>query len=137
VVNYVEMTFARVAIFSACTQEELMRVAGSVTIRAAAAGADVVREGDSGAREFYVILSGNARVNHGDHEVATLGPGDFFGELALFDPAPRNATVTASSELSMAVLSQPAFHEVLAEPHIRDSILTGMARRLHELDARF
>ena len=69
--------------------------------------------------------------------VGTLVPGDFFGELALFDPAPRNATVTATGELSLAVLSHASFRAVLAEEPIRDSVLTGMARRLHDLDARF
>ena len=62
--------------------------------------------------------------------------GDFFGELALFDPAPRNATVTAVGKVRLAVLTQPEFHEVLKEETIRDHILTGMARRLHDLDSR-
>ena len=82
------------------------------------------------------ILEGTASVARAGQEVATLERGDFFGELALFDPAPRNATVTATSKLRLAVLTQPEFHDVLEEETIRDSILTGMARRLHELDSR-
>lgn len=136
-VNYVEMTFAKVPIFSACSHDELLRVARATTIRGAAVGEQVIREGERGAREFFVILKGEAHVTRGGRDVGTLAPGDFFGELALFDPAPRNATVTATTELSLAVLAQPAFHEVLGEHTIRDSVLTGMARRLHELDARF
>jgi CRP-like cAMP-binding protein len=135
--NYVEMTFARVPIFSACSRDELLRVASATTIWACPVGEEVIREGERTAREFFVILRGEARVTRDGHEVATLGPGDFFGELALFDPAPRNATVTAITELSLAVLAQPAFHEVLGETAIRDSVLTGMARRLHDLDARY
>ena len=69
--------------------------------------------------------------------MTTLGAGDFFGELALFDRAPRNATVTAESEVSLVTLTSDALHQALDEmPGIRDAIIQGMARRLHELDAR-
>ena len=135
--TYLEISFAKVPIFSACTPDELMHVAGATTLRAVAPGMAVIVEGELGAREFFVILTGEAVVTRGGHEVGTLGAGDFFGELALFDPAPRNATVTAATDLSLAVLSLPAFREALAEESIRDSVLTGMARRLHDLDARY
>jgi CRP-like cAMP-binding protein len=135
--NYVEMSFSRVPMFSACTEEELMRVARVTQLRSVPSDTDVIREGETGAREFFVIMRGDARVSRGGHDVGTLGAGDFFGELALFDPAPRNATVTATSDLALAVLSQPAFHDALAETAIRDNVLAGMARRLHDLDARY
>jgi CRP-like cAMP-binding protein len=134
-INYVEMSFARVPIFKACSRDELMRVARVTRIREHEAGDVVIHEGAKG-RDFFVILEGEASVTRGDQEVATLKSGDFFGELALFDPAPRNATVTATTKLRLAILTQPEFHDVLKEETIRDSILTGMARRLHELDSR-
>lgn len=134
-INYVEMSFARVPIFKACSRDELMRVARVTRIREHLADDVIIHEGAKG-RDFFVILEGEARVTRGGEEVATLKRGDFFGELALFDPAPRNATVTAVSKLRLAVLTQPEFHDVLAEETIRDSILTGMARRLHELDSQ-
>jgi CRP-like cAMP-binding protein len=134
-VNYVEMSFARVPIFSACTRDELMRVARVTRLRELPTGDVVIHEGAK-AREFFVILEGRASVTRGGAEVATLEQGDFFGELALFDPAPRNATVTAVTPLRLAVLTQPEFHAVLAEETIRDNVLAGMARRLHELDGR-
>src|SRR6478735_3465906 len=109
-INYVEMSFAKVPIFKECSREELLRVARVTRIREHQNGEDVIREGTKG--------------------------GDFFGELALFDPAPRNATVTAVGKLRLAVLTQPEFHEVLKEETIRDHVLAGMARRLHELDSR-
>ena len=66
-----------------------------------------------------------------------LGPGDYFGELSLFDPAPRDATITAVGPLSLVALSRVAFMQALDEiPTFRDSLLHGMARRLHELDQR-
>ena len=134
-INYVEMSFARVPIFKACSRDELIRVAWVTRIREQQAGDIVIHEGAKG-RDFFVILEGEATVTRGHVEVAKLKPGDFFGELALFDPAPRNATVTATTKLRLAVLTQPEFHDVLKEETIRDSILAGMARRLHELDRR-
>ncbi len=134
-INYVEMSFAKVPIFKACSRDELLRVARVTRIREHQNGDDVIREGTKG-RDFFVILEGKARITRGGDEVTTIERGDFFGELALFDPAPRNATVTAVGKLRLAVLTQPEFHEVLKEETIRDHVLAGMARRLHELDSR-
>ncbi len=134
--TYLEISFAKVPIFSECTPDELMQLAGATTIRTAAPGDTVIREGETDAREFFVVLKGEAQVTRGSREVGALGPGDFFGELALFDPAPRNATIVAATELSLAVLSLPAFREALTEEAFRDRVLAGMAHRLHLLDAR-
>ena len=99
-------------------------------------GRQAVREGDVGDG-FYVVTSGSATVRRGGREVARLAPGDYFGELSLFDPAPRNATVTAAGPLSCVMLSRAAFTKALDEiPAIRDTLLQGMARRIHELDQR-
>ena len=133
--NYLELSFAKVPIFSACSSEELLRVARVCTFRDAAPGTRIVVEGEPGT-EFFVILKGDVSVTRGGVEVGRLAAGDFFGELALFDPAPRNATVTALGPMSIAVLSKPAFRRVLEEAPIRDNIFLGMARRLHELDGK-
>jgi CRP/FNR family transcriptional regulator, cyclic AMP receptor protein len=135
--TYLEISFAKVPIFSACAPDELLQLAGATTIRTAAPGDTVIREGEPDAREFFVILKGEAQVTRAAREVGTLGPGDFFGELALFDPAPRNATIVAATEVSLAVLSLHAFRAALANEAFRDSVLAGMARRLHLLDARY
>jgi CRP/FNR family transcriptional regulator, cyclic AMP receptor protein len=66
-----------------------------------------------------------------------LESGTYFGELALFDPALRNATVTADGAVTVAVLERDRFQTALdAVPAMRDALLRGMARRLHDLDAR-
>jgi CRP-like cAMP-binding protein len=129
-----ELSFAKVSIFSACSKEELLHVARLCTLREVTVGEAAITEGEAGD-EFFVILRGDVVVTRGGAEVAQLHAGDFFGELALFDPAPRNATVTATSPLSLAVLSKPAFRKVLEDEPIRDGMFLGMARRLRQLDA--
>jgi CRP-like cAMP-binding protein len=97
---------------------------------------DVVREGEV-TDGFYVVTSGSARVQRGGGEVALPAPGDYFGELSLFDPAPGNATVTSADGLSCVMLSRAAFTRALDQiPAVRDALLHGMARRVHELDQR-
>jgi CRP-like cAMP-binding protein len=124
-----------IPMFRSCTTEQLDRLAElgtAVTVT----DADVVSEGDRGD-DFFVITSGKGRVTRGGHEVAELGPGDYFGELSLFDPAPRNATVSAVGPMSLVSLSRDSFVQALDEmPQIRDTLLHGMAHRIHELDAR-
>jgi cAMP-dependent protein kinase regulator len=132
--TYLELGFAKVPIFSACTPDQLLRLASLTVLRDATAGEAVVTEGEPGDA-FFVILHGEAVVTRHGTEVARLGPGDFFGELALFDPAPRNATVAAENALSLAVLSKRAFREALEEAPFRENVFLGMARRLHHLDA--
>lgn len=127
---------SKIPIFGSCTVEQLERLAELGIEKTVSDSDDVVREGDKGGT-FFVITSGNARVSRNGHDVGTLGPGDYFGELSLFDPAPRDATVTALGELSLVSLSRAAFMQALDEiPTFRDSLLHGMARRLHDLDRR-
>jgi len=124
-----------IPMFRSCTSEQLDRLAELGTAVSATDGA-VVEEGDRGD-DFFVITSGKARVNRDGRDVAELGPGDYFGELSLFDPAPRNATVAAVGPMSLVSLSRDAFVRALDEmPPIRDALLHGMAHRIHELDAR-
>ncbi len=70
-------------------------------------------------------------------KVATLGPGDYFGELALLDRGPRNATVKADGDMEILVLGQREFSGVLDEvPTIAHKLLSSMATRLREADAK-
>ena len=124
-----------IPMFRSCTTEQLDRLAELGTA-VSATDAAVVEEGDRGD-DFFVITSGTARVTRDGRDVAELGPGDYFGELSLFDPAPRNATVAAVGPMSLVSLSRDAFIGALDEmPPIRDALLHGMAHRIHELDAR-
>ena len=98
-------TLSTVPLFSACSKKELQMVAKSADRVTVPAGKVVVNEGAAGT-EFFVILGGQARVERHGRQVATLGPGGFFGDLALLDRAPRNASVmpndTQSSPLYRA-----------------------------------
>jgi len=124
-----------IPMFRSCTTEQLDRLA-ALGAAVSATDAEVVEEGDRGD-DFFVITSGKGRVTRGGQEVAELGPGDYFGELSLFDPAPRNATVAAVGPMSLVSLSRDSFVQALNEmPQLRDTLLHGMARRIHELDSR-
>jgi len=68
--------------------------------------------------------------------VATLGPGAFFGDLALLDRAPRNASVIAESPMELARVGQKAFDALLDVPGFSKKLLAGLARRLRQEDAR-
>ena len=80
-------------------------------------------------------VSGEAEVSRGGRIVAELGPGDYFGELGLLDPALRDATVTARTPMELVVLAQWDFEQALEEaPGMTRRLLAGMAQRLRTLD---
>jgi len=131
-----QMYLARIPTFSVCSPEQLDVIAESGDAVSTEDGHNVVTEGESGDG-FYVIASGTAKVSRGGKDITRLEVGDYFGELSLFDPAPRNATVTAVGTLSSVLLSRSEFTRVLDKvPELRDALLRGMARRIHELDQR-
>ena len=125
---------ARVPLFATCSRAELKALDAHASFRSVGVGRDLVRAGESGD-ELFLLIEGTARVVRGGGVVDTLGPGDFFGELALLDPAPRNATVTATSELDLLVISRAEFEVVLAKvPGLTRSLLAGMAQRLRNYE---
>jgi CRP/FNR family transcriptional regulator, cyclic AMP receptor protein len=100
------------------------------------AGKALVTEGETG-HEFFAILSGTAKVLRHGRRIATIGPGAAFGELALLEKAPRNATVVAETDMDLVVLGQREFAGIVDEvPGFARKLLAGMAHRLREADAR-
>ena len=88
----------QVPLFSDLDRRELEQIAESMKRRQFSAGQEIAREGESGVG-FFVIEEGNAKVTvHGD-ERRRLGPGDYFGEIALIAQGARTATVTAESDM--------------------------------------
>jgi CRP-like cAMP-binding protein len=125
---------ASVPLFSQCTRAELKNVARRTADINAAAGQVLIQE-NHGAYDFFVIVSGEAEVSRAGRVVARLGTGDYFGELGLLDPALRDATVTARSEMELIVLAQWDFEQALEEaPGMTRRLLAGMAQRLRTLD---
>jgi CRP/FNR family cyclic AMP-dependent transcriptional regulator len=123
-----------VRLFSACTNKELAHIGRATDEVSVPAGKEIVKEGTQG-HEFFLILDGEARVSRGGTEVATLKDGDYFGELALLDRAPRDATVTAATPMTLLVIGQREFSGVLDEvPGLSRKLMVGMARRLREMD---
>jgi CRP-like cAMP-binding protein len=128
-------TLGTVPLFSACSKKELQMVAKSAERVTLPAGHVVVTEGAAGT-EFFVVIDGKARVERHGRQVASIGAGGFFGDLALLDRAPRNASVIADTELEVAKLGQRAFDALLEHPGFSKKLLAGLARRLREQDAR-
>ncbi len=96
---------SEVPLFSALSKRDLQLVARAAEDVKVEAGKVLVTEGSAGA-EFFVIVDGKARVTRRGRKVAGLGPGQFFGELALLDRAPRNATVVAETPMELLVLGR-------------------------------
>jgi CRP-like cAMP-binding protein len=94
------------------------------------AGTVIAREGEPGVG-LFIILDGTADVSIGGRKKATLGPGDFFGEIALLDGGPRTATVTAKSDVALLGLTEWVFRGLMVEhPSIALKTLQQMAARL-------
>jgi CRP-like cAMP-binding protein len=127
---------AQVPLFSALSKKELQLVARRAEDVRVDPGRILVSEGSTGS-EFFVIIEGTATVSRHGRKVASLGAGDAFGELALLDKAPRNATVTASTPMELVVLGQREFGGLIDEvPGFARKLLAGMARRLRDSDAK-
>lgn len=125
---------ASVPLFAHCSKHDLQKIARLADEIDVEAGRELVTEGDTG-HEAFVIVDGRAVVSRGGDEVVTLGPGDPFGEMALIDRAPRNASVTATTPLRVLVIGQREFAGLMDEaPDFRQSILSAMAARVREKD---
>ena len=124
---------SRVPLFEDLSRAHLGRVASLAEQFTYNPGRVIVKKNDPG-RAFYVIVEGRAKVVKGRivtaRREAELGPGDFFGELALLDGGPRAATVVAASPLTTIRIERTAFRGLLrTEPDLALKVLEGMARR--------
>jgi CRP/FNR family transcriptional regulator, cyclic AMP receptor protein len=125
---------AQVPLFSACSRKDLQLVAKRAEDVKVEAGKELVSEGSAGT-EFFVIIDGTATVSRHGQKVAQLGPGNFFGDLALLDKAPRNATVKAETPMELVVLGQREFAGLIDDvPEFAHKLLAGLARRLRQAD---
>ncbi len=119
-----------VPFFEGLDRRELAAVAQQADEIDVRSGKVLARQGDIG-QEFFVIVDGTAEVSRGGEAVGTLGPGDFFGEIALLENSPRVATVTAKTPLRFFVLTSQDFRHLLDEnPKVERKVLHALARRV-------
>ena len=94
----------------------------------------LTQQGHTG-HEFFVVLDGRLTVLDGNRPVAQMGPGDFFGEIALLDGRPRTATVRADGITQLLVVGHREFHALMDEfPSVRTAVLEALAARLRRTE---
>jgi CRP-like cAMP-binding protein len=124
-------------LFESCSRAELTTLARTTTSVGVPTGKVLAREGEIG-REFFVVVTGRVEAARSGTHVASLGPGEFFGEMALLDRQPRSATVTAVEPSELLVLTRPEFIGVIeAIPSVDRKIIAVLAKRIRELEDRF
>jgi CRP-like cAMP-binding protein len=124
----------RAPLFEGLSKKDLIQLARLTEDLEIPAGTVLTKEGDTG-REFFVIVDGEAVVKRKGRRVATLGPGDFFGEIALVESVPRRATVTTKTALRCFLLTQGSFLRLLDEQAgVERKVLRALARRVLALD---
>ena len=126
---------AAIPLFGGCTKEELQLISQKAERVSFSAGQVLTKQGSLGY-EFFVIVDGEAEVSRDGKVVATLGPGNYAGELALLDREPRNATITAKTDVKAILLGYQEFWSVLsAAPGLDKKMLVTMAKRLRAAEA--
>jgi CRP/FNR family transcriptional regulator len=129
-------TLKRVPLFARLSDRDLKRVAKSMSEREFPAGAEITTQGEDGVG-FFVIDGGTAEVQVDGEVVRSLGPGEYFGEIALIDQGPRSATVIASTPLQCRGLTAWAFRPLLqTHPEMAWSMLEALVARLREAEGR-
>ena len=121
---------ANVPLFSSCSQRDLQAIAKVIKDVDHPAGTVIAREGEPGVG-LFIMSEGTAEVTIGGKKKIMLGPGDFFGEIALLDGGPRTATVTAVTDVKLLGLTEWVFRGLMQQyPGIAVKTLQAMADRL-------
>jgi len=123
-----------VELFSGCSNAELGRIASLTTEHHAKSGQVLTERGEPGL-EFFIVVDGQAKATRKGVPLATLGPGSFFGELALLDGGERTATVVAETDMRLLVLSRREFKSLHhAAPSVANKMLVELGSRLRKAD---
>ena len=132
----VEEVLAQVPLLSKVRDKERKRLAKHMSERRFSEGDTVTAEGQSGIG-FFVIEEGNATVSLHGEQVRTLGPGDYFGEIALIDEGPRSASITAATDMRCRGIAAWEFRSfVQKHSEVAWPLLEMLAQRLREAEAR-
>lgn len=121
-----------VPLFSDLSKKDLAKVLDTAKDAVHHADQEVVTEGHGGVG-FHLIVDGKVKVVRGGRTVATLGPGEFFGEMALVDDAPRSASVVADTELTTLVISKWEFRPLVkSHPEMAWKLIEHLVERVRE-----
>jgi CRP/FNR family transcriptional regulator, cyclic AMP receptor protein len=124
---------SNVPLFSGCSAKELNLIARAVKEVSHREGTVIAREGEPGIG-LFVIVEGTAKVTIGGQLKTKLGPGDFFGEIALLDGGPRTATVASETPVTLLILRRPVFLRAVREdPGMAAKLLAELARMLRRV----
>jgi CRP-like cAMP-binding protein len=124
----------RIPLFSGFDRRRLERLGMLADEVDVPAGKVLMRQGDSGT-DMMVIVRGGVAVERDGARVNRLGPGDFFGEIALVDGGPRTATVTTDEPSTLLVISHRDFHSMMDEfPEVAGQVMNALANRVRTLD---
>lgn len=122
----------KVPIFKGLPSKELEFIARSVKERVYEPAAVIVKQGDPGIG-FFMIMEGRVDVGHDGHKIREMGPGEFFGEMALMEERIRTATVTAKERTRCLQLVRWDFRALLKEnPELAVRMLEVVVRRIRE-----
>lgn len=127
----------KVSLFSSLDDKQIGTVASEANERSFVDGDLIVKQGDTGAAGFWVIMSGNVEVRRGAVTLANLGRGEYFGEMALVSDhaTPRSADVVATDEVQALQLTRWDLRGlILAHPEIALSMLADLAERIRKAD---
>ena len=131
-----ELDLSKIWLFSTSSAKDLRTIRRALEEVTVPPDRVLCEQGTIG-REFFLIVEGEASVRRNGRKIATLGPGQYFGELALLDRRPRSATVASETEMDLLVLGQRQFNGVLdSVPALSRKMLAAMATRLREADEK-
>ncbi len=123
-------SLADVPIFAGLPKRHLEKIAKLAVTKRYDEDAKMVIAGDQG-ESFFVVLEGTALVTAGHFTDVVIGPGDFFGEMALLDGFPRSATVTAETPVQVMIVTRSKFMKLLeSEPTIGIAMLKALSLRV-------
>ena len=124
-----EARLKEVPFFANLKKKDLSLIAQNADELDVRAGKVLAREGDIG-QEFFVIEAGTAEVKRGGDTLAQLGPGDFFGEMALLEEDRRVATVTATSDMTLIVMNRSSFRSIESTmPQVHEEVGAAIRER--------
>ena len=125
----------RVPAFAAVEPEDLEQLAASTSEIEVPAGEELTHEGRYEGYVF-VVVSGTVAIERDGRTVDTIGPGDFFGEIAAVDGGPRTATARTIEDSRLLTMDHEHFYELMEKsPELNGAVMAAMEERLARIDS--